>query len=75
MGLWYNYIIKYNFGGDILDSYMLWSEEALMSEIDRTRRDIRKFSPYTQEFKDLVQEYNAMCEAFYEKFGYGAYQD
>lgn len=54
---------------------MLWSEEALMSEIDRTRRDIRKFGPYTQEFKDLVQEYNAMCEAFYEKFGYGAYQD
>lgn len=58
-----------------MDSYMLWSEEALMSEIDRTRRDIRKFSPYTQEFKDLVQEYNAMCEAFYEKSGYGAYQD
>lgn len=54
---------------------MLWSEEALMSEIDKTRRDIRKFSPYTQEFRDLVQEYNAMCEAFYEKFGYGAYQD
>ena len=54
---------------------MLWSEEALMSEIDKTRRDIRKFSPYTQELKDLVQEYNAMCEAFYEKFGYDAYQD
>ena len=58
-----------------MDSYMLWSEEALMSEIDRTRRDIRKFNPFTQKFKDLVQEYNAMCEAFYEKFGYGAYQD
>lgn len=54
---------------------MLWSEEALMSEIDRTRRDIRKFNPYTKEYRDLVQEYNAMCEAFYEKFGYGAYQD
>ena len=58
-----------------MDSYMLWSEEALMSEIDKTRRDIRKFSPYTKEYRDLVQEYNAMCEAFYEKFGYGAYQD
>lgn len=58
-----------------MDSYMLWSEEALMSEIDRTRRDIRKFNPYTKEYRDLVQEYNAMCEAFYEKFGYGAYQD
>ena len=46
-----------------------------MSEIDKTRRDIRKFSPYTKEYRDLVQEYNAMCEAFYEKFGYGAYQD
>lgn len=58
-----------------MDSYMLWSEEALMSEIDKTRRDIRKFNPYTKEYRDLVQEYNAMCEAFYEKFGYGAYQD
>ena len=58
-----------------MDSYMLWSEEALISEIDRTRRDIRKFNPYTKEYRDLVQEYNAMCEAFYEKFGYGAYQD
>lgn len=58
-----------------MDSYMLWSEEALMSEIDGTRRDIRKFNPYTKEYRDLVQEYNAMCEAFYEKFGYGAYQD
>lgn len=54
---------------------MLWSEEALMSEIDKTRRDIRKLNPYTKEYRDLVQEYNAMCEAFYEKFGYGAYQD
>lgn len=58
-----------------MDSYMLWSEDALISEIDRTRRDIRKFNPYTKEYRDLVQEYNAMCEAFYEKFGYGAYQD
>ena len=58
-----------------MDSYMLWSEEALMSAIDKTRRDIRKFNPYTKEYRDLVQEYNAMCEAFYEKFGYGAYQD
>lgn len=58
-----------------MDSYMLWSEEALMSEIDKTRRDIRKFNPYTKEYRDLVQEYNAMCEAFYEKFGYGTYQD
>lgn len=58
-----------------MDSYMLWSEEALMSEIDKTRRDIRKFNPYTKEYRDVVQEYNAMCEAFYEKFGYGAYQD
>lgn len=54
---------------------MLWSEEALMSEIDKTRRDIRKFNPYAKEYRDLAQEYNAMCEAFYEKFGYGAYQD
>lgn len=58
-----------------MDSYMLWSEEALMSEIDKTRRDIRKFNPYAKEYRDLAQEYNAMCEAFYEKFGYGAYQD
>lgn len=58
-----------------MDSYILWSEEALMSEIDKTRRDIHKFNPYTKEYRDLVQEYNAMCEAFYEKFGYGAYQD
>lgn len=58
-----------------MDSYMLWSEEALMSEIDKTRRDIRKLNPYTKEYRDVVQEYNAMCEAFYEKFGYGAYQD
>lgn len=54
---------------------MSWSEDALRSEIDHTRRYMWKINPYTQEFDELAERYNDMCEAFYNKFGYGAYQD
>lgn len=58
-----------------LENYMSWSEDALRSEIDHTRRYMWKINPYTQEFDELAERYNDMCEAFYNKFGYGAYQD